>query len=168
MYAGGLNKRFGLELLIDAFKEIEGDYELWLFGSGDYESDIIKQSEIDTRIKYFGKVDREVVLGYEMKSTLLVNLRNPADKIDIAARSLGIGNYRFFNGVMLFIPALGCFLNKPDFGIIKKTLILFLLHLQFTQCFLLALQPLCYWLFCFLFMLHFLLQDSKQGFTYQL
>lgn len=81
MYAGGLNVKFGLQLLIDAFKEIEGNFELWIFGSGDYETEIIKHSQMDGRIKYFGKVNRNTVLEHEVKATLLVNLRNPEDEL---------------------------------------------------------------------------------------
>lgn len=81
MYAGGLSRKYGLGLLLDAFKDIQDDIELWIFGSGDMHEELQAMSLTDPRIKYFGKVDRETVLKYELSATLLVNLRNPEEEL---------------------------------------------------------------------------------------
>ena len=75
MYAGALFEKFGVSTLIDAFMDIPGDYELWLFGYGDLTNKIIEQTKIDKRIIYFGNVSNEKVEEYEIKAKLLVNPR---------------------------------------------------------------------------------------------
>jgi glycosyltransferase involved in cell wall biosynthesis len=68
-------------LLLDAFKEIQDDIELWIFGSGDMHEELTAMSLTNPSIKYFGKVEREIVLKYELSATLLVNLRNPDEEL---------------------------------------------------------------------------------------
>lgn len=75
MYAGALFEKFGIRILIDAFHEIEGDYELWLFGNGDMEKEIELFSLKDKRIKYFGTRSNSEILEFEKKAKLLVNPR---------------------------------------------------------------------------------------------
>ncbi len=79
MYAGSLYKKFGVDLIVDMFKDVKSDCELWLFGSGDYEDEIKKSAEIDNRIKFFGRVSRDTVLMAEKEASLLLNLRNSDD-----------------------------------------------------------------------------------------
>ena len=80
MYAGSLFKNFGIDLIVDAFRQVEAECELWLFGSGDYEEEIRKAALADPRIKLFGRVDRDTVLRAEKEATLLLNLRNSEDE----------------------------------------------------------------------------------------
>ena len=75
MYAGALFEKFGLRVLLDAFCEIDGNYELWLFGNGDMEKEIELYSLRDTRIKYFGNRPNDEILEFEKKAKLLVNPR---------------------------------------------------------------------------------------------
>lgn len=75
MYAGALFEKFGLRVLLDAFCEIEGNYELWLFGNGDMEKEIELYSSRDPRIKYFGNRPNDEILDFEKKAKLLVNPR---------------------------------------------------------------------------------------------
>lgn len=75
MYAGSLFEKFGLRLLLEAFYEIEGNYELWLFGNGDMEKEIELYSLKDPRIKYFGNRPNNEILEFEKKAKLLVNPR---------------------------------------------------------------------------------------------
>lgn len=79
MYAGSLYKKFGMDLIVDMFKNVKSDCELWLFGSGDYEEEIKLAAEKDKRIKFFGRVDRATVLKAEKEASLLLNLRNSTD-----------------------------------------------------------------------------------------
>jgi glycosyltransferase involved in cell wall biosynthesis len=81
MYAGGLSRKYGLGLLLDAFKDIQDDIELWIFGSGDMHEELEAMSMTDPRIKYFGMVEREKVLKYELSATMMVNLRNPEEEL---------------------------------------------------------------------------------------
>ncbi|TWH79355.1 glycosyltransferase [Sedimentibacter saalensis] len=81
MYAGTLQKNFGIENIIDAFKLIQDKtVELWIFGDGDLRSYVIQQEKEDKRIKYFGFRDRKVVFEYEKSCKLLISVRNPTDE----------------------------------------------------------------------------------------
>lgn len=80
MYAGALYEKYGVDLIIDSFERMKTDSELWLFGSGDYETEIDKRSKVNSRIKYFGRVPREEVLKRETEATLLLNIRNADDE----------------------------------------------------------------------------------------
>lgn len=76
MYAGALYKQYGIESLIKGFIKIDDPHaELWLFGAGDMENEIIQYAKSDSRIKLFGMRPREEVIKYEMNATLLVNPR---------------------------------------------------------------------------------------------
>ena len=80
MYAGALYKQFGIEMLIKGFMKTHNeDIELWLFGAGDMEKEIIQYARSDFRIKYFGMRPRKEVIEYELNAKLLVNPR-PSDK----------------------------------------------------------------------------------------
>lgn len=80
VYAGALYKKYGIDLILDVFKSVKSDSELWLFGSGDYEEVIREEEKRDPRIKFFGRVDRETVLKAETEASLLLNLRNSTDE----------------------------------------------------------------------------------------
>ena len=75
MYAGALLEKFGIGNLLEAFLLIPGDYELWLFGSGEMESEILIAVERDPRIKLWGSVTNKEVMEYERCATILVNPR---------------------------------------------------------------------------------------------
>jgi glycosyltransferase involved in cell wall biosynthesis len=76
MYAGTLNKKYGIDTLLEAFSYIENDnYELWLCGNGDMKNQIIAASKKDKRIKYYGYVTRNQLIEMEKKITVYVNPR---------------------------------------------------------------------------------------------
>lgn len=76
MYAGAIYKKFGIEKLVEAFyKHVTEECELWLFGSGDFVSELKKYQELDKRIKYKGIKFRKEILEAEKRVTLLVNPR---------------------------------------------------------------------------------------------
>ena len=75
MYAGALLEKFGIGNLLGAFLLIPGDYELWLFGSGEMESEILIAAERDPRIKFWGSVTNKEVMEYERCATILINPR---------------------------------------------------------------------------------------------
>lgn len=80
MYAGMLNKKHRIEMLIKGFMLTKNDFELWLFGSGDFEKEIKEYVKSDKRIKFFGRVNRDVVLEYEHRASLLVNIRDSKEE----------------------------------------------------------------------------------------
>ena len=75
MYSGALFKKYGVENLVRAFTEIPGDWELWLFGYGDFVPFLADYQKNDPRLKYFGNIDNEIVLFYQRQAKLLVNPR---------------------------------------------------------------------------------------------
>lgn len=80
MYAGAISARYGFQNLIEAFSMLSGDYELHIYGYGDYVSALEKCAENDSRIKYFGRRPRTEILEKEKEAALLVNVRNPDDE----------------------------------------------------------------------------------------
>lgn len=79
MYAGTLFKKYGIDHILEVFGKVTVDCQLWLFGSGDYEEEIKAAAAKDSRIKFFGRVDRETIMKKEQEASLLLNLRNPED-----------------------------------------------------------------------------------------
>lgn len=76
LYAGTLHYRFGIQDLLNAFSFIRGnDYELWLCGSGDAEREIIKAANSDSRIRYYGYLEKSEVKALQNRATVLVNPR---------------------------------------------------------------------------------------------
>lgn len=80
-HAGTLNREVGIAKILEVFNKIENqEVELWLMGKGDMESEIIKKSKKDKRIKYFGFLPREDVFNRLKEAKLLINLRDPKDE----------------------------------------------------------------------------------------
>lgn len=76
MYAGGLHREYGIEILVQAFKKIaEKDIELHIYGKGNYEKELIMAGQQDKRIKYFGVKPNSDIVAAQMKSHILVNPR---------------------------------------------------------------------------------------------
>ena len=79
MYAGALSRSFNVDQLLEGFMQVEGDYQLWLFGYGDL-IDYIRECEAkDKRITYFGKVDRKALLEHEKAAHLLISVKSPGE-----------------------------------------------------------------------------------------
>ncbi|NCC71206.1 glycosyltransferase [bacterium] len=80
LYAGILKEKYGLKNLIEGFKNYKGNNaRLWIFGTGEYASEVQKNVLLDKRIEYFGLVNLDEVVKHEIKATLLVNPR-PTDE----------------------------------------------------------------------------------------
>lgn len=76
LYAGGLHREYGIQLLVEAFKKIpDGDVELHLYGKGNYEEDLVRQTKEDTRIKYFGTRSNREIVSEQIKAHILINPR---------------------------------------------------------------------------------------------
>lgn len=75
-YSGTLNNKYGINSLLDAFRLIHmNNIELWICGSGEAEEKILSQSNIDSRICFFGFCSRERVAELRGQATVLVNPR---------------------------------------------------------------------------------------------
>ncbi|MEX1377733.1 MAG: glycosyltransferase [Eubacteriales bacterium] len=83
LYAGGLNARNGIDVLIDAVLLIEDEQvELHLYGGGDLEQKIGKIAEKNKKIKLKGLQPNEEVLNAELSAAILINPR-PADEFTL-------------------------------------------------------------------------------------
>ena len=74
LYAGGLYKKFGIEILVNAVKKIK-DVTLILYGSGEMESELYEVTREYSNIEYRKTAPNDEVVIEEMKSTILVNPR---------------------------------------------------------------------------------------------
>lgn len=79
MYSGIIERRYGIQELLDAFSLIENsNYELWITGGGNAIGLIEEIAKTDDRIKYFGFLpSRQDVLEKQQKATMLINMRIP-------------------------------------------------------------------------------------------
>lgn len=76
LYTGRLNRRYGLELLLQAMKELKDpNIELWLCGSGEMEDEIRMCAAQDPRIRFFGFLPHEEAVRLQQRATVLVNPR---------------------------------------------------------------------------------------------
>ena len=81
MYAGSLHERYGIGKLVKAFSNIkQNEYELLIYGDGDYVpklKEIVKES---TCVRYCGTAENQVIIKAEEEASLLVNPR-PSDEL---------------------------------------------------------------------------------------
>lgn len=75
LYAGAISKECGIDRLAAAFSQIRTDYELHLYGNGNYADELKKFSSDHSNIMYGGMIDNQTVLHYEQEASLLVNPR---------------------------------------------------------------------------------------------
>lgn len=75
-YSGTLHYQFGIQLLLDAFSEIEGEkYELWICGGGEAADSIKELAQKDKRVKFYGFCDSKKVAELRKQASVLVNPR---------------------------------------------------------------------------------------------
>ena len=99
MYAGGLHRRRGVDLLVQAFKLIDDpDYRLWIRGDWDdnMKAEIIELSKVDHRVQYFEPMERSELLKMEQRATVMVNPTQP---------SLDFTNYFFPSKTMEYLAS---------------------------------------------------------------
>lgn len=76
LYSGKLSEKFGIKLLIEAFKKIKQDgVELWIYGDGEAKDYVRSEAQKNKNIIYKGMVSNKEVVLAQMQSTLLVNPR---------------------------------------------------------------------------------------------
>ena len=80
MYSGTTDRKFGLNLLIDAFISLPGNYELIITGNGDAANYIKEAEKKDSRIHYYGFVDDyKKVKQMQVDADVLINMRLPSE-----------------------------------------------------------------------------------------
>ncbi len=76
LYAGGIEKAYGVEKLVKAFlKAGVKDSELLLCGDGSYAEELSEIASKNDSVKYIGVIPNENVMALEAESSLLVNPR---------------------------------------------------------------------------------------------
>lgn len=76
MYSGGIREEYGIKILIEAFLKIQNkEWELHIYGDGNYKNDLIKISSKNKNIKYFGVINNEEIVKQQMKADILINPR---------------------------------------------------------------------------------------------
>lgn len=76
MYAGGIHREFGIERLVNAF--VRGgfnDWELHIYGDGNYQKDLTELTKKIANVKYFGVQPNLVIVENQLKATMLLNPR---------------------------------------------------------------------------------------------
>ena len=79
VYGGNLSRLYGIQSLVKGFMQIDLDAELHLYGAGGDATFIEKCAKKDSRIKFFGRVDRKTLLVALKKAQLLVVNKPTAD-----------------------------------------------------------------------------------------
>lgn len=76
MYAGIVQKLYGLKILVEGFIKADlKDYELHIYGNGDYADEIDKIGKIHKNIKHFPSQSNSTIVEKEKEAYLLVNPR---------------------------------------------------------------------------------------------
>lgn len=79
VYGGNLSRLYGIQNLVKGFMQTDLDAELHLYGAGGDAAFIEECAKKDSRIKFFGRVDRKVLLVALKKAHLLVVNKPTAD-----------------------------------------------------------------------------------------
>lgn len=79
VYGGNLSRLYGIQNLVKGFMQTDLDAELHLYGAGGDAAFIEECAKQDSRIKFFGRVDRKTLLVALKKAHLLVVNKPTAD-----------------------------------------------------------------------------------------
>ena len=76
MYAGGTHKEFGIALLVEAFLSVNRpDWELHIYGDGNYTNELKRIASKYKNVKYFGLRPNSEVVSNQLRAWILVNPR---------------------------------------------------------------------------------------------
>lgn len=76
LYAGTLDRKYGVSNLMQAFHQLEReDVRLYICGTGDGQNEVEEMAQKDKRICYLGQVTREEALKIQSRAAVLVNPR---------------------------------------------------------------------------------------------
>ncbi len=79
VYGGNLSRLYGIQNLVKGFMQTDLDAELHLYGVGEDAGFITECAKQDSRIRFFGRVDRKTLLVALKKAHLLVVNKPTAD-----------------------------------------------------------------------------------------
>ena len=119
VFAGRLEKYNGIDKVINYWLENDLSFELHIYGSGSYESQVIEKSKINSKIKFFGNVSDERVSIAQFNSSANLCLRY----------SIGLNeNYFFPSKIYNLMSAPGLVIinnfNNLSKGMINNSLLL--------------------------------------------
>ena len=81
MYAGIVQKLYGLKILTEGFIKADlNDYELHIYGNGDYAEEIDRISEIHKNVRHFPSQPNSTIVEKEKEAYLLVNPRPTSEE----------------------------------------------------------------------------------------
>lgn len=81
MYAGIVQKLYGLKILTEGFIKADlNDYELHIYGNGDYSEEIDRISEIHKNVRHFPSQPNSTIVEKEKEAYLLVNPRPTSEE----------------------------------------------------------------------------------------
>lgn len=76
MYTGLIDKKYGIAKLVEAFIKADFEnYELHIYGDGDYAEELVKVTDQYKMVKYFGTKLSSYIVKQQKKATLLINPR---------------------------------------------------------------------------------------------
>lgn len=76
LYAGTLNKIYGIDKLVNAFLKMKlTNYELHIYGGGDYEDNLRIICNEKSNVKFFGWQPNDKIVDFLPKASLLINPR---------------------------------------------------------------------------------------------
>lgn len=76
MYAGGIHREFGIELLVKSFLAVDNkEWELHIYGDGNYQTELKKIASISPNVKYFGMKPNSEIVKNQLKAWVMVNPR---------------------------------------------------------------------------------------------
>ena len=76
LYAGGIEEKYGLGVLVEAFIQLKKlNAELHIYGSGSFVPELKKRCQLDPRLKYFGVKPNADIIEAERQASILVNPR---------------------------------------------------------------------------------------------
>lgn len=78
-YAGGVNRAYGIEELVEGFLTAEIDYDLVICGRGDLEGYLVKTAARHSSVRYLGFLPPNEVAELQAQAAVLVLSRNPAE-----------------------------------------------------------------------------------------
>ena len=76
LYAGGIYKEYGVDVLVEAFKKMEDKtIKLCIYGNGSYVDELKQDIKNEPNIEYRGVVSNDEIIVAEKQSELLINPR---------------------------------------------------------------------------------------------
>lgn len=78
-YAGGLAEPYGVRILIEAVKQLAGQFHLVLCGAGSMEHEVLQACSENSQIHYLGSIPPQDVKSLSRNASFLVNARLPGD-----------------------------------------------------------------------------------------